>query len=176
VQRAGVLKRSITTEHYHDVGKLMFAFTVFWTYIAFSQYMLQWYANLPEETHWYYARQQETWLWISLALLFCGFVIPFLGMLSRVPKRRLAALGFWAVWLLLVRWLDQCYLALPPYQPKVDAGLAAAFDPNTLILAPLLLVAVGGIVVGYVLRRMAGVTLAPERDPRLPESLAFENV
>jgi hypothetical protein len=63
VQGAGLLRRAITTEHYHDLGKLIFAFTVFWAYIAFSQYMLMWYANLPEETFWYAARQAGSWVW-----------------------------------------------------------------------------------------------------------------
>ena len=101
VQRAGGLTQSVTVEHYHDVGKLAFGFVVFWAYIAFSQYMLIWYANIPEETVWYRPRQGDTWwIGVSLLLLFGHFLAPFLALLSRVAEtppgpagrgRRLAA-------------------------------------------------------------------------------------
>ena len=81
VQSAGALKRTITTAHYHDIGKLIFAFTMFWAYIGFSQYMLMWYANLPEETVWYAARQEGSWATISLVLLFGHFVLPFFALM-----------------------------------------------------------------------------------------------
>src|SRR6266699_2012062 len=75
-RRAGILKDAINGEHYHDLGKWIFALTAFYTYIAFSQYLLIWYANLPEETIWYRNRTQGTWLWISLAMPFIRFIIP----------------------------------------------------------------------------------------------------
>ena len=92
----GVLGRAVTVEHYHDLGKLLFAFVVFWAYIAFSQYMLIWYGNIPEETGWYLKRQTGDWAWVSLVLLFGHFVLPFLVLLPRAVKRRprlLAAAG-----------------------------------------------------------------------------------
>ena len=73
----GFLTHTITLEHYHDLGKWMFALTVFWTYIAFSQYMLIWYANLPEETIFFRARFEGSWLWVSLFLVFGHFFFPF---------------------------------------------------------------------------------------------------
>ena len=83
LQRHGRLERAITAEHYHDVGKMVFAFTVFWAYIAFSQYMLIWYGNIPEETIYFVHRAEHGWLAISLVLVFLRFVIPFLLLLSR---------------------------------------------------------------------------------------------
>ena len=74
-------------EHLHDLGKWMFALTVFWTYIAFSQYMLIWYANLPEETIFFYNRMQGSWLYISLLLVFGHFIFPFFLLLARGAKR-----------------------------------------------------------------------------------------
>jgi len=96
LQATGRLTSSVTVEHYHDLGKLLFGFVVFWGYIAFSQYMLIWYANIPEESVWYLARQQGSWKWVSLVLLFGHLLIPFFGLLPREAKRRKLSLGFWA--------------------------------------------------------------------------------
>src|SRR5690606_32173718 len=86
LQANGRLTKSVTSEHYHDIGKMMFAFTIFWAYIAFSQFMLIWYAAIPEETIWYHHRIQGAWLPISYLLIVCHFVIPFFGLLSRHIK------------------------------------------------------------------------------------------
>ena len=88
VQRSGALKGIVTAEHYQDMGKLLFAFgMVFWAYIAFSQYMLIWYANVPEETGWFLARQLGGWAPMSFVLLFGHFVVPFVLVISKWPKR-----------------------------------------------------------------------------------------
>jgi len=167
LQAAGYLRDSITTEHYHDLGKLLFAFVVFWGYIAFSQYMLIWYANIPEETTWYLARQSGPWVWLSLVLLFSHLLIPFFGLLSREAKRRKAILGFWAAWLLAAHWLDLYYLVMP--------SLCGGRLPLGAIDA-CLLVGVGGIYAAGVFRVASACALVPQRDPRLAESLAFENI
>lgn len=183
LQRAGRLRTAISVEHYHDVGKLMFAFVVFWSYIAFSQYMLYWYANMPEETSWFLVRQTGGWLYLSLALLFCHFMIPFLALISRGPKRRPEALAAGAVWVLAVHWLDMFYLAMPPYFFTLvrdgfvndDRLRDAPFPVIGAGLALLLLIGLGGLVLSAVVSRMSRHPLVPERDPRLHESLAFEN-
>ena len=89
LQRAGRVRNAITLEHYHDLGKLTFAFVFFWGYIGFSQYMLIWYANLPEETQFFVPRTLGAWKSVSLILLVCHLLIPFAGLLSRHAKRRL---------------------------------------------------------------------------------------
>jgi hypothetical protein len=178
LQRAGRLTASVDTEHYHDVGKLAFAFVVFWTYIAFSQYMLIWYANIPEETTWLIQRQKTAW-WIGagLFLLFGHFVAPFFVMLSRHAKRSKIILTLSAIWLLLVHWVDIYYLVIP--RPFVMEG-AQAFStdpPYPLMVTDVtLLVGLGGLFAFLIARQMARQSLIPERDPRLPESLAFENM
>src|SRR5258707_7670031 len=96
----GVLRNTINVEHYHDLGKWMFALTVFWAYIAFSQYLLIWYANLPEETEWFQARRVGSWGIWSLVLLFSQFIIPFFVLIFRASKRNLKVLTFAAIWLL----------------------------------------------------------------------------
>lgn len=177
LQRTGRLRLTITTEHYHDMGKLMWGFMVFWTYIAFSQFMLIWYANLPEETFWYRARMYDAtgswsqWGVFSLILLLGHFVIPFLALISRYPKRATGLLALGAGWILAMHWLDLYYLVMP-----VVAGPGRGVVPLGLLLMDVAFLAgVGGLFVSAVVSRLSRVSLIPERDPRLPESLAFEN-
>ena len=87
LQRAGMLRGVVTAEHYHDLGKLMFGFVVFWAYIAFSQYMLYWYGGIPEETAWFKHRLEHGWETHSGILLFGHFILPFLILLPRAIKR-----------------------------------------------------------------------------------------
>ncbi|MFQ5807386.1 MAG: quinol:cytochrome C oxidoreductase, partial [Phycisphaerae bacterium] len=117
LQRAGRLAQSISIDHYHDVGKLVFAFVVFWAYIAFCQYMLIWYGNIPEETGWYVVRQQQPWLTVSLILLFGHFIIPFAALMSRIPKRQKGLLALAATWVLVMHWFDVFYLVMPRMSP-----------------------------------------------------------
>ena len=166
LQRAGLLRASVTVEHYHDLGKLLFGFVVFWAYIGFSQYMLQWYAAMPEETHWFSARQEHGWGWVGLALVFGHFLLPFVALLSRAPKRRPRRLAIAAGWLLLMHAVDLYWLVMPAASPT-DAA-PRLLDVTVLVGLVAWLVAAAAFTV----RDRA---LIPERDPRLAESLAFEN-
>ncbi len=166
LQRSGLLRRAITVEHYHDLGKLLFGFIVFWAYIGFSQYMLQWYSNIPEETHWFGVRQQHGWSYVGLTLVFGHFVIPFVALLSRAPKRRPRFLAVAAAWMLVMHWVDLFWLVMPSGSP--DSPLPGVMD----VALTLGLVASQVAVAAYLMRRRS---LVPERDPRLEESLAFEN-
>lgn len=165
VQRAGLLRHAITREHYHDLGKLLFAFTVFWAYISFSQFMLMWYANIPEETLFYLHRQEHGWGWLGLALVFGHFLLPFLVLLSRGPKRRKGALAAAAGWLLVMHWLDLYWFIIPVQSEH------AALNWASLALA----VGLAGALMASMLHRVRATSLVPERDPRLTESLTFEN-
>ena len=172
LQLSGRLKRSITIEHYHDLGKLLFAFVIFWGYIAFSQYLLIWYANIPEETEWYAARQSGPWVWVSLVLLFGNLLIPFCGLLSRHAKRRKWSLSFWAVWLLAMHWIDLYYLVMPGL--KMSAGA----HPSGLLLGATnicLFLGIGGVYLAGLVHTAGQCPLLPVADPRLKESMAFEN-
>ena len=167
MRRAGLLETVISAEHLHDIGKLLFAFTAFWAYIAFSQFLLMWYANLPEETIFYKARIQGSWLTISLFLMVGHFVAPFFYLMSRTVKRNGATLAIGGAWLLTMHFLDLYWQIMPILHPE-------GFRPSILDVAALL--AVGGVFVaaaGWLMRRQP---LVPVRDPRLQESLAFENV
>ena len=166
VQGAGRLRRTITVEHYHDMGKLIFAFTVFWAYIAFSQYMLMWYANLPEETIWYAARQAGSWSAWSLLLLFGHFLVPFLALMSRDVKRRKPLLVAGAVWMLAMQWADVYWLVMPGKSPGV---VPLSFMDVAVF------VGIGGLFFAAAVRRLGAHALVPKNDPRLIESLEFEN-
>ncbi len=166
LQRAGRLHQSITVEHYHDLGKLLFAFVVFWAYIAFSQYMLIWYANIPEETGWLLRRQTHGWGSIGLMLILGNFVAPFVALLSRTPKRRPHLLVVAAAWLLAMHWLDLYWIVMPEASAE-RAGFHA--------VDVALFVGFGGLFVAAAVRVLRSCSLVPERDPRLDESLHFEN-
>lgn len=165
-RRAGILKNSITPEHYHDLGKWLFALTAFYTYMAFSQYLLIWYANLPEETIWYRHRSVGNWLGISLAMPFIRFLIPFFTMLSRPAKRSLKMIAGLAIWSLVVEYIDLYWVVMPTYfknGPQVSwmdfATLAATLS-------------ICGLVFWSRFRKNK---LAPVGDLRFEQSLHFEN-
>jgi hypothetical protein len=169
-QRTGRLRAFISTEHYHDLGKFAFAFTVFWAYIAFSQFMLIWYANIPEETEWFLKRTTGQWTGMSWMLLVGHFILPFLMLISRVPKRRGGLLVLPAVWILAMHWMDIYWLSMP----ELPHGAPGVIPFS--ILDVTCLVGIGGILMGATLLRVRGVSLMPRRDPRLAESLQFEQM
>jgi len=166
MRRAGLLETVITAEHVHDIGKLLFAFTSFWAYIGFSQFFLIWYANLPEETIWYKARLEGSWMQASLLLMIGHFVVPFFYLMGRTVKRKDATLAVGGAWLLAMHFVDLYWQVMPTLHPE-------GIRPSVLDVAAF--VAVGGCFVAatsWLMRRQA---LVPVGDPRLAESLAFEN-
>jgi len=166
MRRARLLDTAITVEHLHDIGKFLFAFTAFWAYIAFSQFFLIWYANLPEETIWFKARLEGSWKIVSVLLMAGHFGVPFLYLMGRDVKRRGWTLAIGGVWLLAMHFVDLYWQVMPTLHPE-------GVRPSALDVAAF--VAVGGSFVaaaGWLMRRQA---LVPLRDPRLAESLAFEN-
>jgi hypothetical protein len=165
IQSKGRLTTSVNSEHYHDIGKMMFAFTIFWAYIAFSQFMLIWYADVPEETHWYHWRFEGSWKVVSALLLVAHFVVPFFGLMSRHVKRNKRSLAFWAVWILVIHYVDLFWLVYPNGSGDVPLG---AVD----ILCWL---GVLGLFGAVSVRRAQKINLIPTGDPRLADSLAFEN-
>jgi hypothetical protein len=166
LQSAGWLATSITVEHFHELGKLLFGFIIFWGYIAFSQYMLIWYGNIPEETVWYLARQTGPWVGVSLVLLFGHLLIPFFGLLPRSVKREKAVLGAWAIWMLVLHWVDVYWLVMPQFSPdRLPFGL---IDFATLL-------GLVGFYLAGALVLAGDRSLVPTKDPRLQESLAYHN-
>jgi hypothetical protein len=166
LQQSGRLTRSITVEHYHDLGKMANAFTLFWAYIAFSQFMLIWAANIPEESIFFRPRMFTEWKWASIALIVGHFAIPFVGMMSRHVKRNPKLLATWAVYMLLVHAFDLFWIVMPTFSPD-----AIVFHPIDLLC----LAGVGGLCLFGALSVAGNVKLLPVRDPRLEASLRFVN-
>jgi hypothetical protein len=166
LQRGGVLTNEITVEHYHDLGKLMFAFVIFWAYIGFSQYFLIWYGNIPEETFWFLSRWEGGWKPVSLVLLFGHFALPFVFLIFRNVKRKIVLLGSAAIWILVMHWVDMYWLVYPSYQDQFE-GI------GWIELAPM--VGLGGIFCWLFWRRVASQPLIPVNDPWLKESIGSQS-
>ena len=166
LQRAGMLRGVVTAEHYHDLGKLIFGFVVFWAYIAFSQYILYWYGGIPEETAWFKHRLEHGWEVHSGILLFGHFILPFLILLPRGIKRVSAPLAIIAVWLLMMQWFDLHWQAMPVLH--VDHAQLHWLDLSCWI--GLLSVFSAGF-----LYRLSRHSMVCEGDPHLNKSLRFEN-
>jgi hypothetical protein len=113
--RAGKLQGIVNDNHLHDLGKFMFAFTVFWAYIGFSQFMLIWYANLPEETGYFIRRLHGGWMNVSIFLLVGKFMTPFFVLLPRDAKRDGRVLAAVAVFMLVAQWIDVLWLVQPEF-------------------------------------------------------------
>lgn len=164
IQRRDGLVDVITKEHYHDLGKMMFGFTVFWAYIAYSQYMLIWYGNLPEETIWYRVRLENGWEVHSAILLIFHFVVPFWVLLTQSSKRNRAIMAFMAVWFVVVNWFDMHWIVMPvlhPEQTGIQWPSIACF------------VGVFGIWLGVSLFRLGRHSLVAQNAPNLARSIAF---
>jgi hypothetical protein len=164
---ADVLRYSVNREHYHDLGKWIFGLTIFWAYIAFSQYMLIWYANLPEETVWFRDRLAGSWRPVAALLVVGHFIAPFLVLVSRAAKRRLGVLAAAAAWILLMHYTDLYWIVMPVFSKK-------GFTPSWIDLAAL--AAVGGSLGLVFWWRLRSHALAPTGDIRFEKSLEFTNV
>lgn len=177
LQRAGYIQKAVTTEHYHDLGKLLFGFTVFWAYIAFSQFVLQWYAGIPEETEFYLARLHHGDFWekVSYAMPITHFFLPFFFLVSRHMKRKRLPLALGAVWALIVHVIDIYWLVMPNFRAH---GLQPGTHPEHFHMHFMdfaSLIGVVGVflaVFGFFLKSKKVV---PVGDPRIIESMAHEN-
>jgi hypothetical protein len=166
LQKTGALRTVSSVEHRHDTGKLLFGFTIFWAYIAFSQYFLIWYANLPEETAFFRHRAVGSWEGVSLAIVFGHFVVPFFLMLSRHVKRSYLGLGIAAVLMLVMHYVDMYWVVMPALD--TDGANPSWIDFATL-LCPL------GVALFVVARQVRKGPIYPTGDPRLLETLQVNN-
>lgn len=176
LEKRGQLEGVVTVEHYHDIGKLMFAFTFFWSYVAFSQVMLYWYADIPEETHWFHYRIWGAWEGFSILLLVGHFIIPMLGLLSRHVKRRRNVLAAWCVYVLVFHFVDLYWNIMPEMANGIGGGDPAVVGPAFSPMDLTAMLGVGGVFIFGFLKSLDGKPALAIGDPRLPESLAFENI
>ena len=168
----GYLKKVVTDEHYHLMGKLLFAFTVFWAYIAFSQYFLIWYANITEETRFYLTRNTEAWRDISIFLVAGHFVVPFLFLLSQQRKKNPVVISMGCIWIIFMHLVDIYWNVIPERGPSLGIGV---WVPGAWVQDLAALAAVFGTMGFLYLRGLAKYSLYPWRDPRLIESVNVVN-
>jgi len=151
----------VTPEHLHDITKLLYGFNSFWAYIAFSQCLLIWYANIPEETIWLKHRQTHGWDFVTLILMTGHFFVPFVLLMPRAAKRNPVIVIGVACLLLVMHWLDLYWLIYPQFNESPVLGLTEMIG-LMLVISFTALIAV---------RLGRGENLVPVSDPRLPEAL-----
>jgi hypothetical protein len=156
----------INEEHLHDLGKLLFAFSTFWMYIWFSQYMLIWYANIPEETTYFILRRHGFWEPIFLLNIFLNWIIPFVVLMPVSSKRNPATLAKVAIVVLAGRWVDLYLMIFPPL-----IGESPAFG----LLEIGWIAGTFGLFMIICRRSLRQAPLVPLNDPRLEESLHYHN-
>jgi MFS family permease len=164
----GYLSKFLTEDHYYNFGALMFAFTNFWAYIAFSQFMLIWYANIPDETMWYMQRGGEGWMTISLGLIFIRFLIPYMALVTRPSKSNPFRLKIIAVWVFVAHYYDLYWIIMPEYTKKtaLHAPVYSWFEFTVPILVVGVIIVVFSLVAGK-------KNLMPIGDPKFRKGLEF---
>ena len=150
-------------DSFYSLGALLFAFINFWAYIAFSQFLLIWYANLPEETIWFMARWKNGWEVVSVLLIVVHFVVPYVALLTQDSKVDLKRLKFMAIWILFAHLLDLYWLVMPSYSERVSLSW-------TDLAFPVLIVGLAIVVMGYKMKRN---NVIPIGDPKLERGLSF---
>ena len=167
LRRSALLGDAVNVEHFHDLGKLLFGWIVFWSYISFAQFFLTWYSNIPDEVAWFHQRWGDnggTWKVTSLSLVVFNFFLPFWFLMSRNIKRRLPLLAMGAICIVVMHVVEVYWIVMPNRGP---------LDPNIVDLG--CLVGISGIYLAAVLYGMEQYALVPIGDPRLARALEFEN-
>jgi hypothetical protein len=163
ITRAEGLSRWMSPEAYHDLGKLLFAFTLLWAYVNYSQFLIIWSGNLAEEAPWYLKRVEGLWKPVAIALIALHFALPFLVLLSRRLKRNPVAIGGVAAFLLAMRYVDLLWLVVP--------GFGEHVTPHWMHFAPA--VAIGGLWIAWYSRSLGA---GPLRSPHAALAETSENV
>lgn len=153
-------------DHLFSLGALMFAFINFWAYIAFSQFMLIWYADLPEETFWYLTRWNGGWMFLSLLLILVHFLVPYFALLTQPSKMNPKRLKFIAVWLLFAHLLDIFWLVMPNIRTMKNGYVFSWID----LVFP---VAGLGLVILVFTFAAKKANLIPVGDPKLKRGIDF---
>ncbi|MDT3738745.1 MAG: quinol:cytochrome C oxidoreductase [Candidatus Kapabacteria bacterium] len=164
----GYLSKYITEDHFYNLGALMFAFVNFWAYIAFSQFMLIWYANIPDETMWYMDRSNGGWMIMSLGLIIIRFGIPYLALVTRPSKSNPFRLKIIAVWVFLAHYYDLYWIIMPEYAKR--NGVDGPIFGLTELSAPFIVI--GAIIFVFAVMSR-NRNLMAVGDPKFKSSLEF---
>lgn len=160
----GYFVKGMIKDHYYSLGALLFAFTNFWAYIAFSQFLLIYYANLPEETSWFLHRWEGSWAIISIVLILVHFLIPYAGLLSQPSKMNPKRLIQMSIVILLAHFIDLYWIVMPVYSKE---GFVFGWQE----IAPLLLITgIGILVFSYKYKKE---NVVPLGDPKLQRGIDF---
>ncbi|TVT40785.1 quinol:cytochrome C oxidoreductase [Hymenobacter setariae] len=163
LKQAGYL-RMLNSNHFHDLGKFMFGFSIFWTYVWFSQFMLIWYANLPEESVYFNQRLggfDGRYTWMFYGNLLINFAFPFLALMTRDAKRQMIMLKIVCIAILVGHWSD-FYLMFMPGTMKGENGFLIEIGVALILLGAFLIL---------VTRRLASASLVPVNHPFIEESV-----
>ncbi|HXG93301.1 MAG TPA: hypothetical protein VNN73_13210 [Blastocatellia bacterium] len=153
----------VQPRHLHDLGKLMLAFLMLWAYFAFSQFLIIWSGNIPEEVTWYTQRIYSPWHWFGLALILVHFALPFLLLLSRDLKRNAWTLARVAILIIIMRFIDLIWMTGPEFHE-------GAFTLHWMdFVVP---IGIGGIWLAYFAYQLKQRPLIPIGDPYLEDALA----
>lgn len=162
LRRSGFVQGYYNEEHIHDLAKFLKGFTVFWAYIAFSQFMLIWYANIPEETEYYLMRSEGAWMSVSMSLLIFKFVVPFLALLPRGAKRNETHLTLVCVLLLVMQYVDVYWMVYPNF---FEGEMKFGFYEIALVIGFL------GVFMLSIQKFFSKNNLVAIKDPRIDEAL-----
>ncbi|MGK9367859.1 quinol:cytochrome C oxidoreductase [Melioribacter sp. Ez-97] len=160
----GYLVKGISSDNYYSLGALLFAFTNFWAYIAFSQYLLIWYANLPEETFWFLERWEGSWKFVSIGLIFIRFVIPYFGLLSQPSKKDPKRLVVMSFIILIAHYYDLYWMVMPTFAK--EGFVFGWIEIGFILLAAGILIT----VFGYMANKHNMVAIG---DPKLKRGIDF---
>jgi len=161
----GLLPDAVGPDHFYNLGGLLFGLNTLWAYMAFAQFLLIWYGNLPGEMAWYLERYEGGWFTVSLLMIVVHFVVPFLALLSRSAKMDLKRLRWVSIWILAARGLDLYWIVLPSV-PHLRGGPFSWMDLGFPLVAL-------GLGLFVWLWRTARAPLVAVGDPRLDAGLAF---
>ena len=160
----GYLTSGLKRDHYYSLGALLFAFINFWAYIAFSQFLLIWYGNLPEETVWFLARWHGDWKLFSIGLLVIHFVVPYFGLLSQPSKMNPKTLLIMSCWILFAHYIDLYWLVMPNfYKEGIIFGWIELGFP----------ILIAGIIILVFYYRASRTNLVAIGDPKLERGVDF---
>lgn len=175
LRQKGYLQTVMSPEHHHIMGKLTFAFVVFWAYVSFSQFFLIWYANITEETGYFILRNTGNWNIASTLLVFCHFALPFLFLIRQDVKKNPKLMIPITIYLFVLHALDHYIIVAPERGPSLTHG-ASLFPSGSVVWLDLLaFLTVGAFFACVFLRSLTKCSLYPHRDPRILESANLHN-
>ncbi|NOX17359.1 MAG: quinol:cytochrome C oxidoreductase [Chlorobi bacterium] len=164
LSKKNLLFKGISEDHYYSFGALLFAFINFWAYIAFSQFLLIWYANLPEETVWFLQRWEGSWMYISILTIIVHFAVPYFGLLSQPSKMNPKRLASMSLWIIFAHYLDLYWIVMPTFS---ESGFVFGWIEIGYFILGL------GIIISVFVFKASKGNLIPIGDPKLKRGINF---